>query len=51
MIEPFPWKRVGDLYPDRRGVPDHFIALDGETQVGVVRLMDQAPAGPEGSGR
>ena len=24
------WARVGDRYPDLAGVPDDFIALDGE---------------------
>jgi hypothetical protein len=36
--------RIGDLYPDQRGVPDDFIALDGETQVGLVKLVP-APIG------
>ena len=31
------WCRAGDLDPDLAGHPDHFIALDGEAEVGVVR--------------
>jgi hypothetical protein len=31
------WVRVGDRYPDLKGVPDYFLALDGEEEVGLVR--------------
>jgi hypothetical protein len=31
------WVRAGDL--DLRGDPDHFIALDGEVEVGVVKFL------------
>jgi len=33
------WVRVGDRYPDVAGTPDHFIALDGEVEIGVVKFM------------
>ena len=41
------WARVGDRYPDLAGTPDDFLALDGETEVGVVKLI---PVGPADSG-
>ena len=31
------WCRAGDRYPDLKGVPDYFLALDGEEEVGLVR--------------
>ena len=31
------WVRVGDRYPDLKGLPDYFLALDGEKEVGLVR--------------
>jgi len=40
------WVRAGERHPDLAGEPDHFIALDGETEVGVVKLVP-APAGAE----
>src|SRR4029079_14715119 len=41
------WCRATDLYPHESGALDDFVALDGQTQVGVMKLMDDAPAGPE----
>jgi len=38
--------RAGDRYPDLKDEPDDFIALDGEEEVGVVKLVP-APAGAE----
>ena len=40
------WVRAVDRYPDLEDDLDHFIALDGEVEVGVVKLMP-APAGEE----
>ena len=37
------WVRVGHLYPDLKGEPDHFIAMDGETEVGLVKLVVLGP--------
>ena len=31
------WCRAGDRYPDLKGVPDYFLALDGGEEVGLVR--------------
>ena len=31
------WCRAGDRYPDLKGVPDYFLALDGEEEVGLVK--------------
>jgi hypothetical protein len=44
MITPrrFSWVRTGDRYPDLVGTPDDFIAMDGETEVGVVKLVVSA---------
>jgi hypothetical protein len=36
------WVRIGDRYPDLKGELDHFLALDGEAEVGMVRFN---PAG------
>ena len=35
------WIRAGDRYPDLKHDLDNFIALDGETEIGVVKC----PAG------
>jgi len=40
------WVRAGDRYPDLKGVPDDFIAMDGEVEVGTVKLVP-APAEAE----
>jgi hypothetical protein len=32
------WARAGDRYPDLKDDLDHFIALDGDTEVGIVRF-------------
>src|SRR3954447_21461539 len=37
------WVRAGERSPDLAGAPDHFIALDGEEEVGVVKA-DPRPA-------
>jgi hypothetical protein len=39
---PVTWVRIGDRYPDLKGELDHFLALDGEAEVGMVRFN---PAG------
>ena len=33
------WVRIGDRYPDLAGEPDWFLALDGETEVGIVKFL------------
>jgi hypothetical protein len=33
------WVRAGDRYPDLKGEPDSFIALDGETEIGIVKFI------------
>ena len=33
------WVRAGNRYPDLKGERDHFLALDGEVEVGVVKLV------------
>jgi hypothetical protein len=40
------WVRAGERYPDLEDDPDHFIALDGKAEVGVVKLVP-APGGAE----
>jgi hypothetical protein len=35
---PVTWVRIGDRYPDLKGEPDHFVALDGEAEVGIARF-------------
>jgi hypothetical protein len=40
------WARAGDLDPDLAHDPDHFLAFDGETNIGVVKLVP-SPAGAE----
>ena len=40
------WIRAGDRYPELADDLDHFIALDGEEEVGVVKLV-LSPAGSE----
>ena len=37
------WIRAGDHYPDLKDKPDDFIALDGETEVGVVTWIESGP--------
>ena len=37
------WARVAEHYADLPGEADHFLALDGNVEVGVVKL---APAPP-----
>src|SRR3954462_10585117 len=37
------WVRVGDLEPDLKAGLDHFIALDGEAEVGVVKGIGLGP--------
>ena len=37
------WVRIGDVYPDMKAEADHFIALDGGSVVGVVRLVESGP--------
>ena len=39
------WVRVGDRYPDFETERDHFLALDREFIVGVVRLIMHGPRG------
>jgi hypothetical protein len=34
------WARVADHYADLRGEADHFLALDGNVEVGVVKLVE-----------
>ena len=33
------WIRVGEHYPDLAGELDSFLALDGETEVGIVKFL------------
>ena len=33
------WVRAGDRYPDLKDDLDHFIALDGEVEVGIVKFL------------
>ena len=40
------WVRAGDRCPDLKGEGDSFFALDGEVEVGVVKLLP-SPAGSE----
>ena len=37
------WVRVGDLEPDLKHDLDNFIALDGDTEVGVVKWVETGP--------
>ena len=37
------WARVADHYADLRGEVDHFLALDGNVEVGVVKLVEMGP--------
>ena len=37
------WIRAGDHYPDLKNEADDFIALDGETEVGVVKWIESGP--------
>ena len=34
------WIRIGDFYPDLKAEQDHFLALDGKSAVGIVRLIE-----------
>jgi hypothetical protein len=34
------WMHAGDRYPDLAGDRDHFIAMDGEIEVGVVKRIE-----------
>ena len=43
MPRPVTWMRAGDRYPDLKAKRDHFLALDGEEIIGVVRLVDSSP--------
>ena len=38
------WIRVGDRYADLRDERDHFLALDGVTEVGAVKWVESGPA-------
>src|SRR3954452_7197571 len=40
---PVRWARVTDHYADLRGEADHFLALDGNVEVGVVKLVEMGP--------
>lgn len=40
------WARAGDFDPDLAHDPDHFLAYDSETNIGVVKLVP-SPAGAE----
>ena len=37
------WIRAGDRYPDLKDETDDFIALAGETEVGVVKWIESGP--------
>ena len=37
------WIRIGDFYPDLKAEKDHFLALDGKSAVGIVRLIESGP--------
>ena len=44
------WIRIGDFYPDLKAEQDHFLALDGMSAVGIVRLIESGESGSD-SGR
>jgi len=37
------WVRAGDRYPELADDLDHFIALDGENEVGLVKWVETGP--------
>jgi len=37
------WIRAGDRYSDLEDDPDHFLALDGEAEIGVVKWVETGP--------
>ncbi|MET0529584.1 MAG: hypothetical protein ABW003_14840 [Microvirga sp.] len=37
------WIRIGERHPDLAQERDYFLALDGEVQVGIVRLINFGP--------
>ena len=42
MTRTLTWIRSGDRYPDI-AVPDDFIAMDGDIEVGLVKLVESGP--------